>query len=147
MSFFDFKQEIEGARVDAISDDERAAVRTTIPQQRLPEAVRSAGWLFLGPSSVFEPGSTPRELVIGVAPWNAAELCALSALAHGSGDNAFAVQIFDIDDCEDAKDLARVIPGVDPPMQTPVVAEYRDGLLIRRAEGAAALALLTELVE
>jgi hypothetical protein len=146
VTFFDFDEEVERARADAISDNDKAAARTTIPQQRLPEAVRSAGWRFLDSTSVFVPGIKPRELVIGVAPWNPAELRALSAVAKWSGIGSFAVQVFDIDDCRSAKDLARVVPGLDPPLQTPVVAEYGDGQLIRCAEGAAALDLLTELV-
>ena|SRR6266498_853195 len=147
MSFIDFEEEIERARVDASSDHDKAAVRTTISQQRLPEAVRSAGWHFLDQTRVFEPGTQRRELVIGVAPWNSAELRASSALVQRSGRHAFAVQIFDIDDCKNAKDIERVVPGVEPPIQTPVLAEYSDGKLTRRAEGAAALDLLAELVE
>jgi len=145
VSFFDFGEEIERTRVDAISDHDRAALRTTIPQQRLPEAVRSAGWHFLDATSVFEPGAEPRELVVGVAAWNTAELRALSALAQWPGRDAFAIQVFDIDDCRNANDIERVLPGVDPPMQTPVVAEYSDGQLTRCAEGAEALSLLAEL--
>jgi len=146
MTFFDFDEEVERARADAISSDDQAAVRTTIPQQRLPEAVRSAGWRFIDPTSAFVPGVKPRELVIGIVPWNPAELRALSALAKWSDISSFAVQVFDIDDCRSAKDIERVIPRVDPPLQTPVVAEYSGGQLIRHAEGAAALDLLTELV-
>lgn len=145
MTVFDFDDEVERARADAISDSDKAAARTTIPQQRLPEAVRLAGWRFLDSTSVFVPGAKPRELVIGLAPWNPSELHALGALVRRSGGDTFAIQVFDIDDCQSARDIARVIPGVDPPRQTPVAAEYRDGQLIRHAEGSAAVDLLTEL--
>lgn len=51
---------------------------------------------------------------------------------------------FDIDVCENAEDIARFLPGVKPPVRTPVVAEYAGGPHAQ-AEGPEALDLLTEL--
>lgn len=147
MSIFDFEEEIAQARANAISDRDRAAQRTSISQQRLPGAVRAAGWNFLYRDSRFDPAAHPAALVIGVAPWNATELGALGSLFEQFGVKNMEILVFDIDDCQSADDLASVLPGVKPPMQTPVVAEYRGGDAVLSAEGAAALDLLARLLE
>lgn len=145
MSVFDFEEEIERARADAISEGDRAAVRTAISRQRLPEAVREAGWRFLYRGTEFDPAVEPAALVIGIAPWNPNELQALNELLNRSGERAIGIWIFDIDDCENFEDVARFLPGRNAPIQTPVVAEYGDGILLRSAEGAAALDFLARL--
>lgn len=142
MSTFDFEEEIERERASALSDLDRAVVRTAISQQRLPDAVRAAGWNFLHQGDEFDPTSQERALVIGLAPWSAAELRALGALLDAA-DEAVGVWVFNIDDCENADDIARFVPGVKAPIQTPIVADYVNGDLVRSAEGAAAIDLLT----
>lgn len=145
MSTFDFDEEIERERGAAISERDRAGVRAAVSHQRLPEAVRAAGWHFLYRGDHFDPVGNPEALVIGVAPWNDAELKALGALEGRLAREAIAVWVFDIDDCENAEDMARFLPGVKPPAQTPVVVEYAAGGLRRSAEGSEALDLLTKL--
>lgn len=87
----------------------------------------------------------PEALVIGVAPWNDAELKALGALHGRLAPEVVGVWVFDIDSCENADDIERFLPGVKPPVQTPVVAEYAAGGLTRSAEGPEALDLLTQI--
>lgn len=145
MSTFDFDEEIERERAAAISDRDRAGVRTAVSHQRLPEAVRAAGWNFLGRGDQFDPAGGPEALVIGIAPWNDVELKMLGALQRRLAPGVGAVWVFDIDDCENAEDIARFLPGVRPPAQTPVVAQYASGGLTRSAEGPKALDLLRQL--
>lgn len=145
VSTFDFDEEIERERAAAISERDRAGVRAAVSHQRLPEAVRAAGWHFLFRGDQFDPVGNPEALVIGVAPWNEAELKALGALQDRLAPEAVGVWVFDIDDCENADDIARFLPGAKPPVQTPVVAEYAAGGLTRSAEGSDALDLLTRL--
>jgi hypothetical protein len=142
MSLFDFDEEIEQERAAALTDSDRASVRTTVSQQRLPEAVRAAGWRFLYRGDEFDPAGQSAALVIGVAPWNEPELRALDGLFAASAGAPVRIWVFDIDDCENAEDIARVLPGVKPPVRTPVVAKYIEGGLARSAEGADAIDLL-----
>jgi len=142
MSIFDFEEEIEQERAAAITDRDRASVRTAVSQQRLPEAVRAAGWRFLYRGEEFDPAGQPAALVIGIAPWNGPELKALDQLLGSLVDDVVGIWVFDIDDCENAEDIARVLPGVKPPIQTPVVAKYEEGALARSAEGSDAIDFL-----
>ena len=143
MSVFDFEEEIERERASAASDNDRAIVRTTVSRQRLPEAVRAAGWnyVFRGDAVDLDTNST---VVVGVAAWNAAELRALGSL-DASGSGRTDLWIFDIDDYENPEELVLVLPGVKAPTQTPVVAEYLNGRLVSFTEGPAALDILANL--
>lgn len=145
MSTFDFDEEIERERAAAISDSGRAAVRAAVSHQRLPGAVRAAGWNFLCRGDQFHPMDNREALVIGVAPWNDVELKALGALQRHLVPELGTVWVFDIDDCENAEDIARFLPGVKAPTQTPVMAQYNSGDLTRSAEGSQALDLLRQL--
>jgi len=147
MSLFDFEHEIEVERSAALTDHERASVRTSLSRQLLPDAVRAAGWQFLDRGDQFDPASRQTALVVGVAPWNAAELHALDALVAAVSDGDVSIWVFDIDNCLNADDIARVLPGVELPTQTPVIAKYVASRLARSAEGAEALELLTHFTD
>lgn len=142
MSLFDFEEEIERERGNVISDRDRAMVRTNISRQRLPEAVREAGWHFVPPDEPVDILGETTALVVGVAAWSAPDLHALDALS--SSVSRTDIWVFDIDDYERADQLAERLPGVKAPTQTPIVAKYENGSLMASAEGAEALLLLSK---
>ena len=133
---FDYSTALRAYLSQDLSADERASARTFVARQQLPRAVAAAGWTFLrGQSSAPEPGHVT--LIVGVAPWSDQDWEFLGALHRQKGTEA-RICVFDIDDCAEPGVLEQYVPGVAPPMATPVVAEFQGTRLLTSLEGEAA---------
>ena len=71
------------------------------------------------------------------------DLQALDALTGRLGSNA-KLFVLDIDSCKTESDLGKLMPGSSVVMQSPVVAEYRDGRLQFFDQGEAAVIRVRE---
>lgn len=136
---------MNAAKAHTLTDKERAGLRTKIGRERLADAVTQAGWRFLAKGDSLDRDQQQHVVVVGVASWNSVELRALNYLTCKEPRASADIAIFDIDNCLTESDLDDYIPGVEPPIETPVVAEYRDGVLARSAEGPDGLSLLRDL--
>ena len=138
MSHFDFSATAKQLAAEAARcGDKKTFMAQFIARAAMlefPNAVAKAGWHLLKPGVSFDPSSHEYAIVIGVAVWAPFELQCLSKLRERLGDQSAPVYVFDIDDCM-IVDHTLFIPGTEPPLQTPILAEYRNGKLIHYAEG------------
>jgi hypothetical protein len=143
MSFFDFSGEVERAICEAKDEVSRLSARTAIARARFPNAVVGAGFSLLSRGEPFSPSAYHHALVIGVATWSDPDLAALENLAKDSCSRDVEVIVFDIDDWP-LKDILQALPGASTFTSTPVVTQYRDGVLRFQGQGPDAIRWLDQ---
>ena len=104
--------------------------------------VRRAGWHRLHKGDVFSPPLRQRVVVVGTVLWDYGALNTLADLAVRAKPSSIPIYVFDLDDVRSLEDLVKYMPGVDLPLATPFAAEYADGDVSRKAEGADVLNLI-----
>lgn len=98
---------------------------------------------------VWKPGepilAVGDRLLVGVAPYSNVEIGMLYLFARAKSDPCLArpiLEVFDTLDCQTHEQFNNFIPGIGTISQTPVAGFWSDGLLLEKAQGAAARALI-----
>ena len=105
--------------------------------QRYQEAVSNTDWQVLKRGDCFEPTTTKEAVVICVAVWSHPDIEALESFRAMANTAKRQVFIFSLHDLN-FEEITHFMPGIYRFTQTPVVAEYKDGALVRTIEGKAA---------
>jgi hypothetical protein len=140
MSNFDFREVANKLGAGSKNPNDIIAARNKAIEQEFPKAISKLGWHLLKRGDSFDPSQSPHVIVIGVATWSDPDLQGLELLAKQLQGKSIDVYVFDIDECLTFEQLLSLVPGISPAKQTPVVAEYRDGRLLKNFEGPEALA-------
>jgi hypothetical protein len=110
--------------------------------RRLPFVLSQSPLHYWSPEEeVYAQGT---RFLVGVATWSHYDLKLLDALdkALAKGKSKDRVDVFNIDNCRTMEDLERYIPEAGKMYQTPMVAEWRDGVKIQQACGYAGIEIL-----
>src|SRR5262249_50610849 len=93
--------------------------------------------------------SQGKRLLIGVAPYSAADLQLLDAtnevLAQARGE-PIRVDVFNVLECQSMADFDSYLPGIGPVYQTPVAGLWEEGVLRETASGRAARELIARVL-
>lgn len=108
--------------------------------QRVVEAAGRNGWTLLHKGDSWQPSRAGKSLVVGYEPWSGPDVSAVLRLV--GRDDFDQVVIFVLDDVDELWSLQSLMPGVPPPLITPVAAEYRYGVWATFAQGQAVFDLV-----
>src|SRR5262245_45953902 len=97
-------------------------------QQRLAQSRSLQSW-----SAEQWPDGPGLSLVVGVAPWSGYDMALLDLI--GRGDPALPVFVSDLSRFEDLSELRRIAPGIRHVTQSPVVALWSGGNVLKKASG------------
>ncbi len=104
--------------------------------QLLPARVNFSPMTWLTPGA--SPNGSGTKLLIGVSAWNRSDLQLLDRVRDvlgGRGVVGVGVTVFDLDQLGGPGDLQRLIPGIGPILQTPVVGYWEAGTFRESAAG------------
>ena len=133
------------ATLGAINDHAvRSAMRNQLINDLFQMDVRRVGWRRLHAGDRIGPITLPHMLVIGAVLWNAEDRRFLKEAA-GKWRGRTDIAVFDLDDVHSIDAFHAFMPNVPVVTQTPVIAEYVDGILTCTAAGPAAFELLRTL--
>jgi hypothetical protein len=112
--------------------------------ERFPEVVAES------PFHLWQPGDpVPRQglrLLIGVATWSGYDMRLLDVVAEAAADGrGETIEVFNTAECKDPRDFARYIPSRAKVLHTPVVGEWREGVLAWSGSGESAQEHVTRL--
>src|SRR5947209_6698454 len=96
--------------------------------QRLTQSPRFQEW-----SAEDWPNGPGLALVIGVAPWSGYDMALLDYLE--GADASLPIFVSDLSHFTDPKELRRIAPGIRLVTQTPVVALWSGGSVLKQASG------------
>lgn len=101
----------------------------------------------LGCRGAIETGPHRDGVVIGVAFYSLPDLELLDRIIAARkvrpAQASEAIIIFDVLGCQSMEDFARLIPGITPVYQTPVIGIWRGGHLVHKETGARARELIS----
>ena len=100
--------------------------------------VTKGGWRLLKRGESLDPNAAAEIAVVGVTAWDNLAMQSFTAMTAKADRPKGGITVFNLDDCTTTDQLNSFLPGVSGVLQTPVVAEYRDGQLVRKLEGKAA---------
>jgi hypothetical protein len=138
MSVFGFdeavSQAVAGISGTAVLAARRSAIATTFR-----DTVQRLGWTLIENAAVADTTLNSRKFVLGVALWSRDDLSVLEDLASMKWirEKGIPVEVFDIDTILTWDDSSRLLPGVPPFTQTPVLAEYEGRRLVHYHVGKA----------
>ena len=121
-------------RFERLLDESAPSSRSSGLKARLREELEAAGLLL-------HDGDTAREpdrLVLGVAEYVSEDLRLLDRIVDVASTRGIPVRVFLLTDCTSQDDIARLIPGIGPVFNPPVVGIWRGGELTIHASGHAA---------
>jgi hypothetical protein len=144
LRYFDFSDEVERAVLEARDEPSRLSARTETGRKVFPRAVARAGFSLMPVGELFVPGDSEHVLVIGVATWSDPDLAALDRLAQNTRDRIIEVRVLDIDDWT-LDDILRTFSGARRFRSTPLVLQYKEGVLTFSGEGHDAVLWLDQI--
>lgn len=142
MSFFDFSEDVAKARAQAEDLASQLSAKTTVHVAKFPAAVKRAGFNFLSKGSSFVPGVY--DLVIGAAPWSDPDLAVLEDVAAHARAATPRISVFSVDDIG-FSEMVSLLPGLRMFGRTPVVLQYRNGILTYFGDGHDAVLWLRQI--
>jgi hypothetical protein len=142
--YFDFSDDVERAVWEARDEITRLSARTETGRRLFPMAAARAGFTLTSVGQPFVPGANEHVLVIGIATWSDPDLAALDGLAQNTRERRIKVLVLDIDDWK-LDDILRTFPGAQRFRSTPLVLQYKGGVLAFSGEGHDAILWLDQI--
>ena len=107
-------------------------------RESFAERVRASHFRLMPPTSA---NGSKNRLLVGVALWSRADM----ELLDGLDEAALGATLFDVSLCRSQEDFDRIIPGITPVFQTPVVGHWDGTQLLWKGSGAEAREYLNAL--
>jgi hypothetical protein len=91
---------------------------------------------------------TPRRLLIGLASYSIRDVELAQAIISRplSERTSLVIEFFNVLDVVNMEGFQQYIPGIEPIYQTPVIGIWEDGILVRSAQGTAAVQAIKDLL-
>jgi len=134
MNNFNFENHIQKLPMD-LGCEEFIAAKNKIVATEFPLAVARVGWKLLTTDSPPAPASGKHVIVVCVVTYSKEDLHALDFLVQRGLPDSTVVLVLDLAFFLTTDAVLRVVPGIPAPIQTPIMAEYYDGKLIKTLEG------------
>ena len=141
-NLFEIYDLVRAKITNSVTDVDRLTARTRIGRKIFHDGIRSANLRSLNVGDQIDLLSDPNALAVGIATYSNEQMQLLNRTWKVLRQRrAF---IFDIDSFISFDQLACAVPGIAPFVQTPVLFEYGNGLLMRSLEGREALQTLSD---
>lgn len=118
-------------RFERLWDESAPGFESAGLKARLREELEATGLLLHDG----ETGREPDRLVLGVAEYVAEDFRLLDRILDMASARDMPVRVFLLTDCTSQDDIARLIPGIGPVFNPPVVGIWRNGVLTIHASG------------
>ena len=114
-----------------------------INRRRQIKEITRLGWSLRKPKDVLDMNEFKHLLIIGITLWSSQDIGAIKTLQRHFQREGWSVQVFFVDDVSQLAGIQSFNPGVNAAWPTPILTEYRDGILVQALYGEDALKWMT----